>query len=236
VYGVELLSAGGASISAIDLAKTARYCLDEIRSLQAAGPYHLAGHSFGGLLAFEIAQQLTAAGERVAFLGMFDTRAPGTRIRATLPERAAIHYQNLRGAPSLERQDYLRERARSILIRLAENELLRRLLSALHVLPQDASALNRIASRIYAPRRYPGKVTLFRSQERSWYVHQDPTEGWQAYAAGLEIHDVPGDHASMLRDPHVSKLAQTLKDCLAAAGSLSPDAPRGATGDGSHEH
>ena len=45
----------------------------EIRRVQPHGPYFLAGHSFGGRVSFEIAQQLVRAGESVSFLGLIDT-------------------------------------------------------------------------------------------------------------------------------------------------------------------
>ena len=47
--------------------------ITEIRRVQPHGPYFLAGHSFGGRVSFEIAQQLVRAGERVSFLGLIDT-------------------------------------------------------------------------------------------------------------------------------------------------------------------
>ncbi len=54
--------------------------LSEIRAVQAAGPYLLAGHSFGGVIAFEIARQMRQQGDTVAFLGMFDSVAPVAAI------------------------------------------------------------------------------------------------------------------------------------------------------------
>lgn len=57
-----------------DMIAIARRWADAIRSVQPRGPYHLAGHSWGARLAFEIAQRLRAAGEEVAFLGILDGR------------------------------------------------------------------------------------------------------------------------------------------------------------------
>ncbi|MEL5601028.1 amino acid adenylation domain-containing protein [Serratia nevei] len=47
-----------------------------IREVQPQGPYHLAGYSSGGVLAYAIAEQLQSAGEAVAFLGLIDTLRP----------------------------------------------------------------------------------------------------------------------------------------------------------------
>jgi thioesterase domain-containing protein len=55
----------------------AAHYIREMRAVQPDCTYYLLGYSFGGLMAFEIAQQLWAAGEAVAFLGMLDTWQPG---------------------------------------------------------------------------------------------------------------------------------------------------------------
>jgi len=51
----------------------ARTYLEEIRVVQKDGPYHIAGYSFGGIIAFEMAQQLRAAGSLVGLVGLIDT-------------------------------------------------------------------------------------------------------------------------------------------------------------------
>ena len=72
IYGIEY-SISKSSPALLRMEDLAKQYLSEIRKLQASGPYYLLGYSFGGLLAFEIAQQLHAAGERVELLGMVDT-------------------------------------------------------------------------------------------------------------------------------------------------------------------
>jgi amino acid adenylation domain-containing protein len=68
--------------------------IQEIRRIQPQGPYFLVGLSAGGNIAFEMAQQLQAAGEEVAFLGMFDSYGPdGLRLHAPLPRLlSSLHY------------------------------------------------------------------------------------------------------------------------------------------------
>jgi amino acid adenylation domain-containing protein len=82
VYGIELVLSGTKTVPSIRLEETAAGYLREIRDLQPAGPYFFAGHSYGGMLAFEIAQQLTKSGQTVAFLGLLDTFAPGSYPKA----------------------------------------------------------------------------------------------------------------------------------------------------------
>jgi thioesterase domain-containing protein len=78
----------------------------------------------------------------------------------------------------------------------------------------------------YCPRRYAGRITLFRSTERDnqldedWKdlaqrLHRDPTRGWgDLSTVAVEIHDVPGYHATMGSEPHVQVLAAKVRDCL----------------------
>ena len=58
-----------------------------IRMVQPRGPYHLAGHSVGGVIAQELACQLEAAGEQVAFIAMFDTPLPRSFPTDWMPQR-----------------------------------------------------------------------------------------------------------------------------------------------------
>jgi amino acid adenylation domain-containing protein len=68
VYGLQLLGARMESVS--DLAAA---CVRRIRELQPAGPYHLLGASFGGLVAHEMAVRLQDLGQPVALLALLDS-------------------------------------------------------------------------------------------------------------------------------------------------------------------
>lgn len=68
--------------------------LKQIRTLQPEGPYFLAGESFGGLVAFEMAQQLRAQGETVSLLALLDSLVPGDRKQLPLAERLSLHLHN----------------------------------------------------------------------------------------------------------------------------------------------
>ena len=74
------------------------------------------------------------------------------------------------------------------------------------------------ALRSYLPGPYPGRVTLFRAAEAAAQP-PDPTFGWRGLAAGgVEVHEVPGDHDTMVREPHVRVLAERLGAQLERAG------------------
>jgi thioesterase domain-containing protein len=198
----------------MDLVETARRCIDAIRALRQTGPYQLAGHSFGGLLAYEVAQQFIAAGEEVSFLGMFDTQTPGYRSRAPWSERIRIHWKNLQASNHRERFLYIQGRVQNLLIKASGVRFVRSLLSAFGLLPQNVSARNRIASRNYLPEPYPGPLTVFKSTEQKPYERGDRTADWIKYSDRVQIITVPGDHATMLREPHVADLAREVDRIL----------------------
>ena len=60
----------------------AEHCIKEIRRLQPTGPYRLAGFCIGGIVAFEMAQQLIAAGEEPPLLALIDTWHPASIRRS----------------------------------------------------------------------------------------------------------------------------------------------------------
>jgi thioesterase domain-containing protein len=78
------------------------------------------------------------------------------------------------------------------------------------------------ALRDYSPRPYPGRVTLFRARTRPLFRLYGRDLGWAALAGGgLEVISIPGNHESILKEPHVRVLAAALKDRLRAAATSS---------------
>jgi pimeloyl-ACP methyl ester carboxylesterase len=66
----------------------------EIQTLQPQGPYFLGGYSFGGIVAFEMAQQLQRQGQKVALLAMLDSSLPGSDQRSPFLKRVVEHFNN----------------------------------------------------------------------------------------------------------------------------------------------
>jgi thioesterase domain-containing protein len=72
----------------------------------------------------------------------------------------------------------------------------------------------------YKPQFYPGRITFFRASEQIADNSIDPAKDWRDVAAdGVEVHVVPGDHYTMLREPAVQVMAEWLKVCLELTGS-----------------
>ena len=202
--------------------------LAEVRTVQPKGPYFLGGLSFGGVVAFEMAQQLYGYGEEVALLALFDTPTPWASAPKLPIKRLAGHVGNLRRFGF----DYVRLKASRRLVDLRRT--LRRYLglrasSASEILADDRQ-LRQLFGEIaggYKLRSYPGRITIFVLAERSG-VHDslfdpalddiDPQLGWDRIAPGrVTVHEIPGEHVSIFQEPFVEVLAKKLTSCLETA-------------------
>ena len=194
--------------------------IEEIKKVQPHGPYYLVGHSFGGLMAFEMAQQLQKRGEKVGLLGLFDSSTPALSYAQSPPAvyKLHIHVQNFLNAEGIGRKwAYFANRAmpiaRKLLSRLGlVKETVEEPLPEIYRRIED---VDRAALRRYSPQAYSGKMTLFRAKEKDPKQFYDEHLGWRYLVeGGLEIHDVPGHHMSLMFEPHVSELAKSLQSCL----------------------
>jgi thioesterase domain-containing protein/acyl carrier protein len=219
VYGLQAPSVDSGRSYDTLVEQTASEYLSEILKLQPAGPCHLVGHSFGGLITLEIARLLSEQGRKVAFLGLLDTYPPGPRRQASLPERLLIHWHNLRQLQPGQLFPYFRDRWISLLLRLSRFAPVRRYLGRIRSSPNKKNMLVSTISRVnYAPPPYPGDLSLFVVTHRPWYIRWDPMQNWRKFIQGhLEIHPVQGEHGSLLSEPHVRDLARQLNACLCQA-------------------
>ncbi len=212
----------------------ASHYLNEIKTIQPKGPYFLGGHCFGGAVAYEMAQQLHAEGEKVALLAMLDTSGPKTLTRLSLLQRVPLHLKNLlQKGPS-----YIWQKSQSWLPwlkNLVKYKLLKisskvyQSVESEEILPYNIRHLrireaNNEAGAKYVMQPYSDLLTMFGVEEelRVAGVGEGykllPNFGWDEYAiGGLKIHRVPGDHLSMFTEPHVKVLAEKLQACLTKA-------------------
>ena len=209
-----------------DITDLAASYVEAVKEVQPAGPYRLGGWSLGGVVAFEMARQLAAAGEEVALLAMLDVAAPEEGAADLDPAtELACFLDDLRGLTGLGQPPDL-SHLRSLAGIVAPEELLERE-DIRAALPPDVGAeqawelfelfrRNLRALHAYRPTPYSGRITLIRSEESS--EDSDAASRWAALAGlGAEIHTVPGDHYSMLRSPSVQVLAERLATCIGAA-------------------
>jgi acyl-CoA synthetase (AMP-forming)/AMP-acid ligase II/thioesterase domain-containing protein/acyl carrier protein len=185
--------------------------VSEIRRVQPQGPYFLAAHSFGGRVAFEMAQLLVGQGERVNFLGLIDTAFRGAPadlwpwISETVNLGRSVH----------RFQDLLFGELR--IIKNAACAVLRELwIQQGHSIPykQRPNYYDWICVRAscgYMLKPYSGHLTMFSSRGNSERQRAD----WEPIArGGLTVLEVPAGHDDMLLPPHSKNLAKLFDDCL----------------------
>ena len=197
--------------------------LREIKARQPNGPYCLCGYSFGGLVAFEIARQLSESGNEIGFVGLFDTLMSPLRwpLRAWLSiigRRIARLPGTLRAAPLRASAAELRKLGRAQAGRPSRIEqrddvslsgLPRSL--PIRVLRVAASAL--IASARYRPGFYCGELTLFTPMRREPGLPSLEAI-WRKHARTLSIVETRGAHSTMLSAPNADSTAESLTRCL----------------------
>ena len=203
----------------------ALHYLGAMRSVQPDGPYLLGGWSMGGLVAYEMAQQLVKQGQRVELLALMDAEVPSVEEKqseSTTDLLLAYFSQDLDLSldPRLfnwekfnqldhdEQTAYILEQARkSNLIspdfKLVEAQRLSQVLKA------NTRALNS-----YLPSRYAGAITLFRAEEVLARSTREETMGWDNYASAVEVYKVAGNHYTMIREPFVKVLAVQLEQAI----------------------
>lgn len=189
----------------------------------------------GGLVAFEMAQQLRAQGEEVALLALLDTPVPNNNQQHTEISDAMhlinfaqelalswgleiswsdldLNWDDSSGLNPNEQLNLILTRAREIGAIPANMELL----EGEHLL--KIFRANAEAMRRYNPKPYPGQVTLIRTNDSSSEIYRDPMLGWRELAAeGVELHIVSGSHYTMVRNPFARDLATVLEKCLRLA-------------------
>jgi amino acid adenylation domain-containing protein len=186
------------------VAEMAERYIREIRRVQPEGPYRIGGYSFGGLVAFEMAQQLRAQEQEVSLLALFDTY-PGKM------ESRASQMRNLSKLPLKEAVIFLVKKGSFVLMTLRKRLELRMLPQALRNVRQACAK----AAAGYDVQPYDGQVTLFRVKEKSAGSLDDPYAiWWRVAAGGVDLREISGDHLSLLKEPQVRLLAEELNDAL----------------------
>jgi amino acid adenylation domain-containing protein len=193
----------------------------DIRSVQPSGPYFLGGWSFGGNIAFAMAEQLRAQGEVVGLLVLLDTVGPGYPQRRPWHEQVRWHLRKMQGLGFGGRLRYVATatQVRTQLIWLSCRELAAKLLGR--------RQFSRMEREYFAERApYPGSVVLFmagstiaETEDKCW-ASIDPLFGWRAHVEGeICVHQVPGNHASIFEEPGVSQMAERLRAHLAESAA-----------------
>jgi arthrofactin-type cyclic lipopeptide synthetase C len=242
IYGLAGLALGEAHLNTME--GLAARLVGLIRSVQPHGPYRVAGWSFGGVLAYEVAMQLLGLDEAVEFLGLIDSYVPRMtdqgKARWSGPDALKRHlllqctaYWKAQGGvdelASLEQLEAgIGQLDFAALLQRCRDE---GLLYAQMAAATDADLLSFIEREVghghalahYSVFALPVPVQLFSAMERPTELSRRSVSlGWEdALAPGqLRRIDVPGDHQSMMQAPHIQALGRAMSEALATGSAV----------------
>lgn len=237
VYGLQAKGLDGKQPVLTTVEEMAAEYVSEIRKIQPTGPYNLAGYCLGGTIAYEVAQQLMAAHQRVAVLALFDTHSHWfqSSLLAQLysgSQQIAFHAANVwasgpKGIGAFLKEKFLelnRRFGRRVVVSNSklQHAIGRRKDPPLVMLEQ----VNDQASEEYIPQRYSGKMTVFKPC-KAYLGYEDPNLGWgNGLVQELQVIELPVFPAGMLIEPFVQKLGARLSQCLHDANVGSEHSPQ----------
>jgi acyl transferase domain-containing protein/thioesterase domain-containing protein/SAM-dependent methyltransferase/acyl carrier protein len=236
VYGLQARGLDGAEPPRARIEEMAADYIEVIKAAQPTGPYLLAGFSFGGIVAFEIAQQLARMDDTIALLALIDAGPPVHGFKVSEMADAMVLawfaaevglwpedqlpdlYASLQQTPPDEQMDFITKRAPNEAT--VDIDVARPLLSVFK--------MNLLALRSYVPQPFAHRAVLYRCDEPRAILGSrgllseviDPLDeslGWNKLsAAPIEVHALPGDHHTLLTEPYVVALGALLKARLAS--------------------
>jgi thioesterase domain-containing protein/acyl carrier protein len=241
-YGLRARSAEGLQNAHANVEEMAADYLREMRAVQPQGPYLIVGNCIGGIVAYEIAQQLTAQGQCVALLALMDTWRPTPQRYSAYRKgllkrrithafesslvnyhinRLPFHWRQIQDMAWRERAAYFVKKAS-----VAASDFSRTLSKDPAPGPADGGrAVGEFelrnaqegyvdALRRYRPRPYSGHVAILVNEKA---YERDSATGWAGLIqGGVSIRKMPGDHTVYIRQ-HVRTAARVLRDCLEEA-------------------
>jgi amino acid adenylation domain-containing protein len=237
IYGLQAQGLDGKREPHRDLERMAADYVEDVRRLQGEGPYLLAGHSLGGVIAFEMARQLHQQGHEIGLLAMFDSslssadgnRAPDDEDDRDKDARALADMASVIERFTGRAIDITHAKLRD----LAIDDQIAFVVDALErskALPSsDGTALIRNllniskahvqARRAFQPAVSPVPIVLFRAQDAlpAGPAHDDDSLGWSALSTQpVRVVWTSGDHVTMMSEPGVQQLARELRACLSS--------------------
>jgi thioesterase domain-containing protein/acyl carrier protein len=223
IWGLQSIGLDPGDAPLPSLEAMAQAYLLRMRDVHPGGPWQLAGYSMGGLIAFEVARQLSSSGEEVGFLGLFDTLAPSNDSAPPLETmrerglrnvsrdvlRIEIDIDWLMSLPRDRQIQVLLERgvAAGTLPADYDSEHVRRLL--------DIRIHNRVATAAYIPQPFSGTVTFFSaSTQKQAEQNGERYGGWEDLAERVIVYQIAGDHFSIMEPGSVRQIALLTRNCL----------------------
>jgi len=233
-FGLQSRGLNGEASPHTSIDEMAAHYIREMRERKPVGPYFVGGRSLGGIIAYEMACQLRAAGQQVALVALLDSyplgyehlSANGSLVKQRtqrLWRRIRAHFENIQTLSARDKLAYIFNKSKYGPVRV-RSKLWRTIYRSYKNLGRDlprtlndVEQFNWLAAQSYRPKMYDGRVTLFWAS-KDLRAKFDMLEGWRALArGGMDLHEISGTHLDMIKEPHVAELAQKLKACLTNA-------------------
>ena len=230
VYGFQPRGIGGKAKPQETVEEMAALYIHEMLQQNPDGPFALAGFSFGGLVAFEMAQQLKAMGKEVRMVALFDTylsekhknapllatayHAVSSGIKKVVDAAAVLSSKHAPYKLAFEKK-----KAKEKLVEIYQKTLWLKKKkhekkSHMYYIYKIKAKLHQ-ASEKYMPEKYDGDVILFRAKLKTYYCHDYTYLGWKPFINGkIDIKDMEGEHESMFHPPNNKRFSEVLQQCL----------------------
>ncbi|WP_249200274.1 type I polyketide synthase [Thetidibacter halocola] len=224
-YGLQARGLLGGEAPHETIEEAARDYISEIRQVQPHGPYMVGGFSGGGITAWEIARQLEAVGEVVSFVVLLDTPLPQRRPLLRR-DRLVIQWHQAREKGLFYPLIWARNRIAWEIARRRDTGRTEAE-GAFHNAEIEAAFYRAIST--YKMHARTGSLVLYRpplvgkwrvsggalvNSERTYVT---PDNDWGLVAPQVQVHEVPGDHDSMVLEPNVRVLAALMREAIETA-------------------
>jgi amino acid adenylation domain-containing protein len=225
VYGLQAFGLEKGQTPIADVGQMGSLYLEAIRAIQPDGPYYLAGWSAGGVIAFDMANQLHRSGQNVAMLAMLDSYAPAAlsppppgqetddvqKLLSLLGDQVEVSADELRELDPNERLEFVlniakRQNLLPTGYNLADAQRLLAVFGAI------SAAVER-----YAPGQYDGTVTLFSATSDLAAAVIDPSDeshGWSAVARHVDVRNVGVNHLDLMHPPAIDAVAAAMRELM----------------------
>jgi amino acid adenylation domain-containing protein len=226
VFGLQAKGLNGIEEPLKNIEDIASHYISEIVRQNPHGPYSLAGYSLGGIIAFEIAKQLKAAGKTVKELIMFDTYVFQTdpdkgwanntlkMIKYNFHKRLFDLYMLWKYPLTLKKlkRDSLNRRLSKILLKLKVRQP--KIETPIMKAIKNIEGIQKEAGIKYVLTYYEGPIHLLRAKIPTIYFHDPKYLGWKPYVKDIRIWDMEGEHTTMFSPPNDVKFAKVLQEIL----------------------
>lgn len=225
VYGLQPPGLDGQSAPVADVVALATRYRDVVRTVQPQGPYHLAGHSFGAVLAYEMARQWLAEGETIEYLGLIDTYLPDGRTQDPLNDLGAFQFvtkqiATLFGAElnvgftvDAGPEQWAQETAHVLFAAgfATDRTTAQHYVTGLYNVYKACVA----AFGAYKPIPCQIHANVYLTEGLDLFMKSQPSLAWTNWLGNdVRVHLIAGEHLDILQEPHVSTLARSINQHL----------------------